>query len=194
MYFSWQFPNKDNFKDILLKYYLFYEQYLGKNILSSITKKNINKGIFNNTILFMDENYKLACETIYSIFMDKNIKFLIIYDLNNNVIACSRVKLSIENYPNNAIVGEVLLSSFIDDIDKEYYYLQIIKYIENNIINNYEQIQTLTFEVPQTNWVFFDVCKECGYNLLNESNKDYSITFTYLFDKNIRKIERKKTV
>lgn len=194
MYFSWQFPNKDNFKDILLKYYLFYEQYLGKNILSSITKKNINKGIFNNTILFMDENYKLACETIYSIFMDKNIKFLIIYDLNNNVIACSRVKLSIENYPNNAIVGEVLLSSFIDDIDKEYYYLQIIKYIENNIINNYEQIQTLTFEVPQTNWVFFDVCEECGYNLLSESNKDYSITFTYLFDKNIRKIEPKKTV
>ena len=107
MYFSWQFPNKDNFKDILLKYYLFYEQYLGKNILSSITKKNINKGIFNNTILFMDENYKLACETIYSIFMDKNIKFLVIYDLNNNVIACSRVKLSIENYPNNAIVGTV---------------------------------------------------------------------------------------
>ena len=75
MYFSWQLPNKDNFKDILLKYYLFYEQYLGKNIFSSITKKNINEGIFNNSILFMDENYKRAFETINSIFIDNNIKF-----------------------------------------------------------------------------------------------------------------------
>ena len=37
--------------------------------------------------------------------------------------------------------------------------------------------------------VNFNTCK-----IAYESNKDYSITFTYLFDKNIRKIEPKKTV
>ena len=122
MYFSWQLPNKDNFKDILLKYYLFYEQYLGKNILSSITKKNINKGIFNNSIFFMDENYKLACETIYSIFMDKNIKFLVIYDLNNNVIACSRV-----NY-------QLKIIQIMQLLEKYYYQVLLMILTKNTII------------------------------------------------------------
>ncbi|MGN1379758.1 MAG: hypothetical protein ACI4XR_05165 [Bacilli bacterium] len=194
MYYSWNLPNKEEFKDVLLRYYLFYEENFGKNILSKVTKKNINNNNFNNSILFLDENYKRACEAAYSIFFDDNIKFLTVRDSNNNTIACSRIKLSIEDHPNNAIVGEILLSIFIDNYNKEEYYINIIKFIEDYIKSNNELSEILTFEVPHMDWVFFDACEELGYNLLSEPNKDYSITSTYLFDKNIREKEEKRTV
>lgn len=194
MYYSWSLPNKEEFKDVILRYYLFYEENFRKTILSNVTKKYINNNNLNNSVLFLDENYKRACEIAYSIIFDNNIKFLTVRDSNNNTIACSRVKLSIENYPNNAIVGEILLSIFIDDNNKEDYYLNIIKYLENYIKNKCDKCEILTFEVPQTDWFFFNACEELGYTLLSEPNKDYLITNTYLFDKNIREKEIKKTV
>ena len=45
MYYKWGKPNKENYQDVVIKYYTFFEDNFGKDILRKNTKNNLLKKI-----------------------------------------------------------------------------------------------------------------------------------------------------
>ena len=62
------------------------------------------------------------------------------------------------------------------------------------LIENFQDLIILTFEVPQLDMAYINAISSYGYALANESNKDLNIAHTYLFDKNIREKRNTRTV
>ena len=58
MYYKWGKPTKENYQDVVIKYYTFFEENFGKDILRGIAKKQIAKENYKNSLLLMDDNYK----------------------------------------------------------------------------------------------------------------------------------------
>lgn len=194
MYYKWGKPNKENYQDVVIKYYTFFEDNFGKDILRKNTKKQLAKGNYTNSLLLMDDNFKKIISVMFSIFDDENIKFLTIYNQNHQNLGYSRVNLCAGGNKDNAIVGEIVLSEALDEQSKFTIYSAVINYLEKYIKAFSPETEILTFEVPQLDMTYINAISSCGYALANESNKDLNIAHTYLFDKNIREKRNTRTV
>ena len=194
MYYKWGKPNKENYQDVVIKYYTFFEDNFGKDILRKNSKKQLAKGNYTNSLLLMDDNFKKTISVMFSIFDDENIKFLTIYNQNHQNLGYSRVNLCAGGNKDNAIVGEIVLSDALDEQSKFTIYSAVINYLEKYIKAFSPETEILTFEVPQLDMAYINAISSYGYALANESNKDLNIAHTYLFDKNIREKKITRTV
>ncbi|MDY4544080.1 MAG: hypothetical protein SPE00_02010 [Bacilli bacterium] len=194
MYYKWGKPNKENYQDVVIKYYTFFEDNFGKDILRKNSKKQLAKGNYTNSLLLMDDNFKKTISVMFSIFDDENIKFLTIYNQNHQNLGYSRVNLCAGGNKDNAIVGEIVLSDALDEQSKFTIYSAVINYLEKYIKAFSPETEILTFEVPQLDMAYINAISSYGYALANESNKDLNIAHTYLFDKNIREKRNTRTV
>ena len=194
MYYKWGKPNKENYQDVVIKYYTFFEDNFGKDILRKNTKKQLAKENYTNSLLLMDDNFKKTISVMFSIFDDENIKFLTIYNQNHQNLGYSRVNLCAGGNEDNAIVGEIVLSDALDEQSKFTIYSAVINYLEKYIKAFSPETEILTFEVPQLDMAYINAISSYGYALANESNKDLNIAHTYLFDKNIREKKNTRTV
>lgn len=194
MYYKWGKPNKENYQDVVIKYYTFFEDNFGKDILRKNTKKQLAKENYTNSLLLMDDNFKKTISVMFSIFDDENIKFLTIYNQNHQNLGYSRVNLCAGGNKDNAIVGEIVLSEALDEQSKFTIYSAVINYLEKYIKVFSPETEILTFEVPQLDMAYINAISSYGYALANESNKDLNIAHTYLFDKNIREKKNTRTV
>lgn len=194
MYYKWGKPNKENYQDVVIKYYTFFEDNFGKDILRKNTKKQLAKGNYTNSLLLMDDNFKKTISVMFSIFDDENIKFLTIYNQNHQNLGYSRVNLCAGGNNDNAIVGEIVLSEALDEQSKFTIYSAVINYLEKYMKAFSPETEILTFEVPQLDMAYINAISSYGYALANESNKDLNIAHTYLFDKNIRENKNTRTV
>lgn len=194
MYYKWGKPNKENYQDVVIKYYTFFEDNFGKDILRKNTKKQLAKENYTNSLLLMDDNFKKTISVMFSIFNDENIKFLTIYNQNHQNLGYSRVNLCAGGNKNNAIVGEIVLSEALDEQSKFTIYSAVINYLEKYMKAFSPETEILTFEVPQLDMAYINAISSYGYDLANESNKDLNIAHTYLFDKNIRENKNTRTV
>ena len=194
MYYKWGKPNKDNYQDVVIKYYTFFEDNFGKDILRKNTKKQLAKENYTNSLLLMDDNFKKTISVMFSIFDDENIKFLTIYNQNHQNLGYSRVNLCAGGNKDNAIVGEIVLSEALDEQSKFTIYSAVINYLEKYMKAFSPETEILTFEVPQLDMAYINAISSYGYALANESNKDLNIAHTYLFDKNIRENKNTRTV
>ena len=194
MYYKWGKPNKENYQDVVIKYYTFFEDNFGKDILRKNTKKQLAKENYTNSLLLMDDNFKKTISVMFSIFDDENIKFLTIYNQNHQNLGYSRVNLCAGGNKDNAIVGEIVLSEALDEQSKFTIYSAVINYLEKYIKAFSPETEILTFEVPQMDMAYINAISSYGYALANESNKDLNIAHTYLFDKNIRENKNTRTV
>lgn len=194
MYYKWGKPNKENYQDVVIKYYTFFEDNFGKDILRKNTKKQLAKGNYTNSLLLMDDNFKKTISVMFSIFNDENIKFLTIYNQNHQNLGYSRVNLCAGGNKDNAIVGEIVLSEALDEQSKFTIYSAVINYLEKYMKAFSPETEILTFEVPQMDMAYINAISSYGYALANESNKDLNIAHTYLFDKNIRENKNTRTV
>lgn len=194
MYYKWGKPNKENYQDVVIKYYTFFEDNFGKDILRKNTKKQLAKENYTNSLLLMDDNFKKTISVMFSIFDDENIKFLTIYNQNHQNLGYSRVNLCAGGNKDNAIVGEIVLSEALDEQSKFTIYSAVINYLEKYMKAFSPETEILTFEVPQIDMAYINAISSYGYALANESNKDLNIAHTYLFDKNIRENKNTRTV
>lgn len=194
MYYKWGKPNKENYQDVVIKYYTFFEDNFGKDILRKNTKKQLAKGNYTNSLLLMDDNFKKTISVMFSIFDNENIKFLTIYNQNHQNLGYSRVNLCAGGNKDNAIVGEIVLSEALDEQSKFTIYSAVINYLEKYIKAFSPETEILTFEVPQLDMAYINAISSYSYALANESNKDLNIAHTYLFDKNIREKKNTRTV
>ncbi len=194
MYYKWGKPNKENYQDVVIKYYTFFEDNFGKDILRKNTKKQLAKENYTNSLLLMDDNFKKTISVMFSIFDDENIKFLTIYNQNHQNLGYSRVNLCAGGNKDNAIVGEIVLSEALDEQSKFTIYSAVINYLEKYMKAFSPETEILTFEVPQLEMAYINAISSYGYALANESNKDLNIAHTYLFDKNIRENKNTRTV
>lgn len=194
MYYKWGKPNKENYQDVVIKYYTFFEDNFGKDILRKNTKKQLAKGNYTNSLLLMDDNFKKTISVMFSIFDDENIKFLTIYNQNHQNLGYSRVNLCAGGNKDNAIVGEIVLSEALDEQSKFTIYSAVINYLEKYMKAFSPETEILTFEVPQLDMAYINAISSYSYALANESNKDLNIAHTYLFDKNIREKRNTRTV
>ncbi len=194
MYYKWGKPNKENYQDVVIKYYTFFEDNFGKDILRKNTKKQLAKENYTNSLLLMDDNFKKTISVMFSIFDDENIKFLTIYNQNHQNLGYSRVNLCAGGNKDNAIVGEIVLSEALDEQTKFTIYSAVINYLEKYMKAFSPETEILTFEVPQLDMAYINAISSYGYALANESNKDLNIAHTYLFDKNIRENKNTRTV
>ena len=194
MYYKWGKPNKENYQDVVIKYYTFFEDNFGKDILRKNSKKQLAKRNYTNSLLLMDDNFKKTISVMFSIFDDENIKFLTIYNQNHQNLGYSRVNLCAGGNKDNAIVGEIVLSDALDEQSKFTIYSAVINYLEKYIKAFSPETEILTFEVPQLDMAYINAISSYGYALANESNKDLNIAHTYLFDKNIREKKNTRTV
>lgn len=194
MYYKWGKPNKENYQDVVIKYYTFFEDNFGKDILRKNTKKQLAKENYTNSLLLMDDNFKKTISVMFSIFDDENIKFLTIYNQNHQNLGYSRVNLCAGGNKDNAIVGEIVLSEALDEQSKFTIYSAVINYLEKYMKACSPETEILTFEVPQLDMAYINAISSYGYALANESNKDLNIAHTYLFDKNIREKRNTRTV
>ena len=194
MYYKWGKPNKENYQDVVIKYYTFFEDNFGKDILRKNSKKQLAKGNYTNSLLLMDDNFKKTISVMFSIFDDENIKFLTIYNQNHQNLGYSRVNLCAGGNKDNAIVGEIVLSDALDEQSKFTIYSAVINYLEKYIKAFSPETEILTFEVPQLDMAYINAISSYGYALANESNKDLNIAHTYLFDKNIHEKRNTRTV
>lgn len=194
MYYKWGKPNKENYQDVVIKYYTFFEDNFGKDILRKNTKKQLAKGNYTNSLLLMDDNFKKTISVMFSIFDDENIKFLTIYNQNHQNLGYSRVNLCAGGNKDNAIVGEIVLSEALDEQSKFTIYSAVINYLEKYMKAFSPETEILSFEVPQLDMAYINAISSYGYALANESNKDLNIAHTYLFDKNIRENKNTRTV
>ena len=194
MYYKWGKPNKENYQDVVIKYYTFFEVNFGKDILRKNTKKQLAKENYTNSLLLMDDNFKKTISVMFSIFDDENIKFLTIYNQNHQNLGYSRVNLCAGGNKDNAIVGEIVLSEALDEQSKFTIYSAVINYLEKYMKAFSPETEILTFEVPQLDMAYINAISSYGYALANESNKDLNIAHTYLFDKNIRENKNTRTV
>ncbi len=194
MYYKWGKPNKENYQDVVIKYYTFFEDNFGKDILRKNTKKQLAKENYTNSLLLMDDNFKKTISVMFSIFDDENIKFLTIYNQNHQNLGYSRVNLCAGGNKDNAIVGEIVLSEALDEQTKFTIYSAVINYLEKYMKAFSPETEILTFEVPQLDMTYINAISSYGYALANESNKDLNIAHTYLFDKNIREKRNTRTV
>lgn len=194
MYYKWGKPNKENYQDVVIKYYTFFEDNFGKDILRKNTKKQLAKENYTNSLLLMDDNFKKTISVMFSIFDDENIKFLTIYNQNHQNLGYSRVNLCAGGNKDNAIVGEIVLSEALDEQSKFTIYNAVINYLEKYMKAFSPETEILTFEVPQLDMAYINAISSYGYALANESNKDLNIAHTYLFDKNIRENKNTRTV
>lgn len=194
MYYKWGKPNKENYQDVVIKYYTFFEDNFGKDILRKNTKKQLAKENYTNSLLLMDDNFKKTISVMFSIFDDENIKFLTIYNQNHQNLGYSRVNLCAGGNKDNAIVGEIVLSEALDEQSKFTIYSAVINYLEKYMKAFSPETEILTFEVPQLDMAYINAISSYGYTLANESNKDLNIAHTYLFDKNIREKRNTRTV
>lgn len=194
MYYKWGKPNKENYQDVVIKYYTFFEDNFGKDILRKNTKKQLAKENYTNSLLLMDDNFKKTISVMFSIFDDENIKFLTIYNQNHQNLGYSRVNLCAGGNKDNAIVGEIVLSEALDEQSKFTIYSAVINYLEKYMKAFSPETEILTFEVPQLDMPYINAISSYGYALANESNKDLNIAHTYLFDKNIREKKNTRTV
>lgn len=194
MYYKWGKPNKENYQDVVIKYYTFFEDNFGKDILRKNSKKQLAKENYTNSLLLMDDNFKKTISVMFSIFDDENIKFLTIYNQNHQNLGYSRVNLCAGGNKDNAIVGEIVLSDALDEQSKFTIYSAVINYLEKYIKAFSPETEILTFEVPQLDMAYINAISSYGYALANESNKDLNIAHTYLFDKNIREKKNTRTV
>lgn len=194
MYYKWGKPNKENYQDVVIKYYTFFEDNFGKDILRKNSKKQLAKGNYTNSLLLMDDNFKKTISVMFSIFDEENIKFLTIYNQNHQNLGYSRVNLCAGGNKDNAIVGEIVLSDALDEQSKFTIYSAVINYLEKYIKAFSPETEILTFEVPQLDMAYINAISSYGYALANESNKDLNIAHTYLFDKNIREKKNTRTV
>ena len=194
MYYKWGKPNKENYQDVVIKYYTFFEDNFGKDILRKNTKKQLAKENYTNSLLLMDDNFKKTISVMFSIFDDENIKFLTIYNQNHQNLGYSRVNLCAGGNKDNAIVGEIVLSEVLDEQTKFTIYSAVINYLEKYMKAFSPETEILTFEVPQLDMAYINAISSYGYALANESNKDLNIAHTYLFDKNIRENKNTRTV
>ncbi len=194
MYYKWGKPNKENYQDVVIKYYTFFEDNFGKDILRKNTKKQLAKDNYTNSLLLMDDNFKKTISVMFSIFNDENIKFLTIYNQNHQNLGYSRVNLCAGGNKDNAIVGEIVLSEALDEQSKFTIYSAVINYLEKYMKAFSPETEILTFEVPQLDMAYINAISSYGYALANESNKDLNIAHTYLFDKNIRENKNTRTV
>lgn len=194
MYYKWGKPNKENYQDVVIKYYTFFEDNFGKDILRKNTKKQLAKENYTDSLLLMDDNFKKTISVMFSIFDDENIKFLTIYNQNHQNLGYSRVNLCAGGNKDNAIVGEIVLSEALDEQSKFTIYSAVINYLEKYMKAFSPETEILTFEVPQLDMAYINAISSYGYALANESNKDLNIAHTYLFDKNIREKRNTRTV
>lgn len=194
MYYKWGKPNKENYQDVVIKYYTFFEDNFGKDILRKNTKKQLAKENYTNSLLLMDDNFKKTISVMFSIFDDENIKFLTIYNQNHQNLGYSRVNLCAGGNKDNAIVGEIVLSEALDEQSKFTIYSAVINYLEKYMKAFSPETEILTFEVPQLEMAYINAISSYGYALANESNKDLNIAHTYLFDKNICEKRNTRTV
>ena len=194
MYYKWGKPTKENYQDVVIKYYTFFEDNFGKDILRKNTKKQLAKENYTNSLLLMDDNFKKTISVMFSIFDDENIRFLTIYNQNHQNIGYSRVNLCAGGNKDNAIVGEIVLSEALDEQTKFTIYSAVINYLEKYMKAFSPETEILTFEVPQIDMAYINAISSYGYALANESNKDLNIAHTYLFDKNIREKKNTRTV
>ena len=194
MYYKWGKPNKENYQDVVIKYYTFFEDNFGKDILRKNTKKQLAKENYTNSLLLMDDNFKKTISVMFSIFDDENIKFLTIYNQNHQNLGYSRVNLCAGGNKDNAIVGEIVLSEALDEQSKFTIYSAVINYLEKYIKAFSPETEILTFEVPQLDMAYINAISSYGYALANESNKDLNIAHAYLINKNIRENKNTRTV
>ena len=194
MYYKWGKPTKENYQDVVIKYYTFFEDNFGKDILRKNTKKQLAKENYTNSLLLMDDNFKKTISVMFSIFNDENIRFLTIYNQNHQNLGYSRVNLCAGGNKDNAIVGEIVLSEALDEQSKFTIYSAVINYLEKYMKAFSPETEILTFEVPQLDMAYINAITFYGYALANESNKDLNIAHTYLFDKNIRENKNTRTV
>lgn len=194
MYYKWGKPTKENYQDVVIKYYTFFEDNFGKDILRKNTKKQLAKENYTNSLLLMDDNFKKTISVMFSIFNDENIRFLTIYNQNHQNLGYSRVNLCAGGNKDNAIVGEIVLSEALDEQTKFTIYSAVINYLEKYMKAFSPETEILTFEVPQIDMSYINAISSYGYALANESNKDLNIAHTYLFDKNIREKKNTRTV
>lgn len=194
MFYKWGKPNKENYQDVVIKYYTFFEENFGKDILRKNTKMQLAKENYTNSLLLMDDNFKKTISVMFSIFDDENIKFLTIYNQNHQNIGYSRVSLCAGGNKDNAIVGEIVLSEALDEQTKFTVYSAVINYLEKYMKAFSPETEILTFEVPQMDMTYINAITSYGYALANESNRDLNLAHTYLFDKNIREKKDTRTV
>lgn len=194
MFYKWGKPDRENYQDVVIKYYTFFEDNFGKDILRKNTKKQLAKENYTNSLLLMDDNYKKTISVMFSIFDDENIRFLTIYNQNHQNLGYSRVCLCAGGNKDNAIVGEIVLSEALDEQTKFTIYSAVINYLEKYMKAFSPETEILTFEVPQMDMAYINAITSYGYSLANESNRDLNLAHTYLFDKNIREKKDTRTV
>ncbi len=192
MKYSWKKPSSEDYIGIMQGYYDFLEQNFGTSVFRKISVKNIQNGNLSSKVSFLDENYKRAGEIVDTIKTGENIQFLTIYDDNHHPFAYSRISTCAGGDDENAIVGEIVVLHFLDEEARQTFYKETICYIESVLEVVSPSITVLTFEVPQTDYPYFNAVQECGYTLLQEPARDYQLAKTYLFDKNIRDIDSKR--
>ncbi len=194
MEYSWKKPNDKDFIEIMQGYYSFLEQNFGVSIFRKISIKNILDGNFSGKISFLDDNYKRASEIIESIKSDEKIQFLTIYDDECHPFAYSRINVCAGGNLENAIVGEIVILHPLDEETKQIFYEDTIHYIEGALEIVSPTLKVLTFEVPQDDYSYFNAVQENGYTLMQEPARDYQLTKTYLFDKNVRDIDSERKI
>ena len=194
MFYKWGKPDRENYQDVVIKYYTFFEDNFGKDILRKNTKKQLAKENYTNSLLLMDDNYKKTISVMFSIFNNDFIRFLTIYNQNHQNLGYSRVGLCAGGNKDNAIVGEIVLSEALDEQTKFTVYSAVINYLEKYMKAFSPETEILTFEVPQMDMAYINAITSYGYALANESNRDLNLAHTYLFDKNIREKKDTRTV
>lgn len=171
------------------QYYDFFQSLYGKNMFSYFTKKHIQSSDNASAFLYvMDELYKKTIEAMNTIY-NKTDDFKIAAAFEDGKpVAFARVKLSINGDKSNAIVAEVLFAPEVAESEEKasQIYDSLISLIEQNIVDFYENVVVLTFEIPFYDSLYAEAVENHGYNQSFESSKGNGYEVTSLFDKTIR--------
>lgn len=163
----------DNYNELILAYYIFFEQLYGKNLSSVHIKRELSSGQKVSPVyMFVDGNYNFAkkavddCEKVYHATM------VGAFDEHGGLSAVSRVRFVVDNKMPYACVSEIIPTNPKDAS------------IKTNVIDSFEHrfeasndVEMMSFEVPRFDIKLQEYLLNLGYNIVLSDNNCPTLLF-----------------
>ena len=174
---------EDNYNELLLAYYNFFEQLNGKNLSSLHIKKELSIGRkIPRVYMFTDSNYNYAvkavqgCEKVYHAIM------IGAYDEHEGLCAVSRMRIVNDNGVPYACVAEIIPTNVNN------------RSIKTNVIDSFEHhfeqrgdIDTLSFEVPKKDTDFQTYLINNNYNFVPGEDAEPMLLFEKSLNRQLKR-------
>ncbi len=151
----------ENYNELILAYYNFFEKLYGKNLSSLHVKRELSSGQKVSPVyMFVDGNYNFAkkavddCEKVYHAMM------IGAYDENDGLSAVSRVRFVVDKRVYYACISEIIPTNPKDTSIKT----KVIDSFEHYLDEN-SKVEAISFEVPFYDKELQEYLLDLGYNI-----------------------------